>query len=189
MRNMLRFPDLKARKIAKGWPQLRDLIETHGFPPGFYLTPQQRCWWEDEVETWLEARLPLLIPASSHRCAAVPHEGRRIADAAPPKQSRDRGGPEKDLPKKGEARGREGSVMKSQTDFVWRDLALSSVAARRRSSPSSRMRPIRTFSAFDTRTAGQARRLTRARDAAYSHARHLLARETAVGAPSRTQVY
>ena len=58
----VRFPDLKARKIAKGWPQLRDLIETHGFPPGFYLTPQQRCWWEDEVETWLEARLPLFYP-------------------------------------------------------------------------------------------------------------------------------
>ena len=56
MRTILRFRDLRDRGIIKNWPTLRRAIDNRGFPPGFMLSPRQRCWFEDEVEAWLEAR-------------------------------------------------------------------------------------------------------------------------------------
>jgi predicted DNA-binding transcriptional regulator AlpA len=55
-RRLVKFNDLKARQIAKNHPSLKDLIEKHGFPPGFWTGPNTHAWWEDEVEMWLAAR-------------------------------------------------------------------------------------------------------------------------------------
>ena len=53
----LRFRDLKERRIVNSWPQLRHLIEKHGFPPGRMFGPNTRAWDEEtEIEPWLENR-------------------------------------------------------------------------------------------------------------------------------------
>jgi predicted DNA-binding transcriptional regulator AlpA len=53
---LLRFKHLKQRRIVENWPQLKRLVERHGFPPGIYLSPNTRAWPEDEVDRWLESR-------------------------------------------------------------------------------------------------------------------------------------
>jgi hypothetical protein len=53
---ILRFADLKQRKIVLNWPALRFLIKEQGFPPGKLLSPNRRGWPEEEVEQWLKNR-------------------------------------------------------------------------------------------------------------------------------------
>jgi hypothetical protein len=55
-RTILRYADLKQRKIVNNWPSLLRWIAREGFPAGFRLGPQQRAWFEDEVDSWLESR-------------------------------------------------------------------------------------------------------------------------------------
>jgi predicted DNA-binding transcriptional regulator AlpA len=55
-RRLIRFSDLKALGVVTNWPQVRRLVETQNFPPGFYLGPNSRCWFEDEVCQWLGSR-------------------------------------------------------------------------------------------------------------------------------------
>ena len=52
----IRFKHLKERRVVDNWPTLQRWIELYGFPPGRYLGPNTRCWTEDEVAAWLEAR-------------------------------------------------------------------------------------------------------------------------------------
>lgn len=55
-RVLVRFKDLKARGIVRSWEQLKNLIKREGFPPGFHLSANTRCWDETEVESWLATR-------------------------------------------------------------------------------------------------------------------------------------
>jgi predicted DNA-binding transcriptional regulator AlpA len=51
---ILRFEDLKQRKIISNRPTLKRRQEKHGFPLGFKVG-NARFWTEDEVEAWLAA--------------------------------------------------------------------------------------------------------------------------------------
>lgn len=53
---LLRFADLKAAQIVTNWPQVRRLVDSRGFPPGFLLSPGCRVWDAAEVESWLQSR-------------------------------------------------------------------------------------------------------------------------------------
>jgi predicted DNA-binding transcriptional regulator AlpA len=53
---LLRFSDLKARRIVATWPTLRHWIEREGFPPGRKLGPNARAWTEQEINEWLAGR-------------------------------------------------------------------------------------------------------------------------------------
>ncbi|MBJ7410852.1 MAG: hypothetical protein JHD15_10905 [Phenylobacterium sp.] len=68
---LLRFADLKARKIVTNWPQLKRLVDNYGFPPGYLLSPAVRVWDSEDVEAWLESRRTASRAASpSHQVAA-----------------------------------------------------------------------------------------------------------------------
>lgn len=53
---LLRFSDLKAANVVTSWPQLKRLVDQHGFPPGFKLSPAVRVFPEHEVLAWVAAR-------------------------------------------------------------------------------------------------------------------------------------
>jgi predicted DNA-binding transcriptional regulator AlpA len=83
MRTILRFSDLAERKVVSNWPQVRRLIDNHGFPEGFMLGANSRAWFEDEVDAWLKSRpsaseaKPPLRGGAAQRVAA-----KREAEAA-----------------------------------------------------------------------------------------------------------
>jgi predicted DNA-binding transcriptional regulator AlpA len=52
----LRFRDLKERNVVDSWPQLNNLIDNYGFPPGRLTSPQIRVWTESEIAEWLASR-------------------------------------------------------------------------------------------------------------------------------------
>lgn len=61
-RNLLRFKDLKSRNIAQSRQQLTKMVEEYGFPAGFRMPGMIiRCWFEDEVYSWLESAPSALI--------------------------------------------------------------------------------------------------------------------------------
>ena len=53
---LLRYRNLKERGIANSWPQLKRMIELHGFPRGRLLSPNIRAWTEDEIGAWIASR-------------------------------------------------------------------------------------------------------------------------------------
>lgn len=53
---LLRFADLKAANVVTSWPQLKRLVDNHGFPSGYLLSPAVRVWDAESVEEWLHAR-------------------------------------------------------------------------------------------------------------------------------------
>lgn len=53
---LLRFAELRERGIVRNREQLRCLINEHGFPRGFLLTPNARVYDDAEVEAWLDSR-------------------------------------------------------------------------------------------------------------------------------------
>ncbi len=53
---LLRFRDLKERGIVNSWPQLRRLIDLHGFPRGRLLSPNTRAWTGAEIDAWIASR-------------------------------------------------------------------------------------------------------------------------------------
>ena len=55
-RIIVRFADLKRRKIINNWPTLLRWIEREGFPSGFKLGPNTLVWFEDEIEAWIASR-------------------------------------------------------------------------------------------------------------------------------------
>jgi hypothetical protein len=54
--SLLRFSDLKKRRIVENWPTLRRWVEKEGFPPGLMLGPNTRGWREEEINEWLASR-------------------------------------------------------------------------------------------------------------------------------------
>jgi hypothetical protein len=68
-RHLLRFGDLKEQGIVRNWPQLRRLVETQGFPQGFYLSANTRVWDDSAVEEWLANR-PITREQQSESAAA-----------------------------------------------------------------------------------------------------------------------
>jgi predicted DNA-binding transcriptional regulator AlpA len=53
---LLRFCDLKARKIVTKHVTLKRWIEKDGFPPGRWLGPNTRVWLKSEVHDWIASR-------------------------------------------------------------------------------------------------------------------------------------
>lgn len=53
---LLRFADLRERGVVRNWPQLKRLVDSAGFPPGYHLSPGTRVWDADVVESWLDQR-------------------------------------------------------------------------------------------------------------------------------------
>jgi predicted DNA-binding transcriptional regulator AlpA len=53
---LLRFADLKTRGIVRSWPQLKNLQQLHGFPPGKMLSPNVRTWTEEEIDAYYASR-------------------------------------------------------------------------------------------------------------------------------------
>jgi predicted DNA-binding transcriptional regulator AlpA len=58
----VRFGDIKAAGIATSWEQLYRLIDKQAFPVGVRLSPNVRAWRLDDIETWLDRRLPPFLP-------------------------------------------------------------------------------------------------------------------------------
>ena len=56
MSALLRFRDLKDRKIVTNHVTLGRWIAKEGFPPGRMLGPNTRVWREDEINAWLDSR-------------------------------------------------------------------------------------------------------------------------------------
>jgi predicted DNA-binding transcriptional regulator AlpA len=56
MIRLLRFADLEARNIVHSWPQLKRLVEKHGFPKGRMISPNIRAWDEAEIDEWFKSR-------------------------------------------------------------------------------------------------------------------------------------
>jgi hypothetical protein len=52
-RSLIKFDDLKDRRICENHTRLKDLITNQGFPPGFWTGPNTHVWWEEEVDVWL----------------------------------------------------------------------------------------------------------------------------------------
>lgn len=67
---LLRFADLKGRGVVSSWPQLRRLVDNHGFPPGYLLSPAVRVWDAGVVEAWLDCRRAASRPIADHQAAA-----------------------------------------------------------------------------------------------------------------------
>ncbi len=53
---LLRFRDLKDRRIVSNHVTLGRWIAKEGFPPGFMLGPNTRVWREDDIDAWLDCR-------------------------------------------------------------------------------------------------------------------------------------
>jgi predicted DNA-binding transcriptional regulator AlpA len=61
---LLRFRDLRERRIVENWPTLLRWIEREGFPAGIRLGPNCRAWESTAVADWLEGRR---IPAPARQ--------------------------------------------------------------------------------------------------------------------------
>ena len=53
---LLRFRDLKDRKIVLNHVTLKRWVDQEGFPPGRLLGPNTRVWTEAEIEAWVADR-------------------------------------------------------------------------------------------------------------------------------------
>ena len=59
--NLLRFEDLRAKRIVRTWTTLNNWIDKRGFPPG-RIIGRFRTWTEPEVMAWIEAQPSDKIP-------------------------------------------------------------------------------------------------------------------------------
>jgi len=55
-RRLIRFRDLQERGVVQNWTQLKRLVDTQGFPSGFWLSLNTRAWFEDEIDGWVRSR-------------------------------------------------------------------------------------------------------------------------------------
>jgi predicted DNA-binding transcriptional regulator AlpA len=53
---LLRYSDLKARKIVNNRATLANWIKNYGFPPGKMLGPNTRTWTPDEIAEYYASR-------------------------------------------------------------------------------------------------------------------------------------
>jgi predicted DNA-binding transcriptional regulator AlpA len=67
---LLRFADLKARNVVTNWPQLKRLVDNHGFPAGYLLSPAVRVWDASDIEAWLNARRSAARASHTNQVAA-----------------------------------------------------------------------------------------------------------------------
>jgi hypothetical protein len=51
-----RFVDLQDLGLVNNWPQLKILVEQHGFPPGFLLGVNTRAWLTTDIDKWITSR-------------------------------------------------------------------------------------------------------------------------------------
>lgn len=75
---LLRFRDLKDRRIVSNHVTLGRWIAKEGFPPGCMLGPNTRVWRESEIEAWLQSR-PIKIqkpPKRGNEAGEPLHRGR-----------------------------------------------------------------------------------------------------------------
>jgi predicted DNA-binding transcriptional regulator AlpA len=79
MVQLLRFYDLRARKIVNNRASLRNRIERDGFPAGRMIGRNARAWTEPEVDDWVMSR-PSAGPAA--RGAAKAKADRKRAGKA-----------------------------------------------------------------------------------------------------------
>jgi hypothetical protein len=56
MTTLLRFADLRERKIVETHTTLARWIAQEGFPPGFMVGPNTRAWREADVDAWIASR-------------------------------------------------------------------------------------------------------------------------------------
>jgi hypothetical protein len=73
MISLLRYADLKARKIIRNRPQLKRLQDLHGFPRGRMFSPNTRTWTEEEIAAWYATR-PAVEPGQWRGAARIKHE-------------------------------------------------------------------------------------------------------------------
>jgi hypothetical protein len=76
---LLRFGDLKNRKIVNNHVKLARWILREGFPSGFMLGPNTRVWRESEVDAWLASR-----PIANKQLRGA---AKRNAEAAAPNEA------------------------------------------------------------------------------------------------------
>jgi predicted DNA-binding transcriptional regulator AlpA len=53
---LIDFAELKRRKVANNHAHLTSLINDHGFPPGFWISPNKHRWTPRSVREWLASR-------------------------------------------------------------------------------------------------------------------------------------
>jgi len=53
---LIRYPNLVEKGVVKSRMTLKRLIDSQGFPPGALITPNCRCWDEEEVDRWIASR-------------------------------------------------------------------------------------------------------------------------------------
>jgi len=53
---VIRFSDLKEKGVVNNRATLSRWIKQSGFPPGFLIGPNSRCWYEQEIDDWLSHR-------------------------------------------------------------------------------------------------------------------------------------
>lgn len=82
---LLDFSDLQRRKIANNHTQLQNLIRDHGFPKGFWTSPNAHRWTPRSVREWLASRTTGPSPhvqARATKSAAVRRDRRHLAREA-----------------------------------------------------------------------------------------------------------
>ena len=80
MTHLLRFGDLRARRIVNNWASLRNRIQRDGFPRGRMIGPNACAWTEEEINDWVMSR-PSAGPAA-RGAAKVKAERKRAGEAA-----------------------------------------------------------------------------------------------------------
>ena len=59
---LLRFDDLRERRIVRNRTTLYRWIKEQNFPPGALIGANSRVWTEEEIEAWLAAKMRVSDP-------------------------------------------------------------------------------------------------------------------------------
>jgi hypothetical protein len=71
---LIDFAELKRRNIADNYAHLTSLIKDHGFPPGFWTSPNKHRWTPRSVREWLVTRptgQPSIVRARAAKSVAA----------------------------------------------------------------------------------------------------------------------
>ena len=61
---VVRFSDSKERGVVNNRGTLSRWIKNSEFPSGFLIGPNSRCWYEHEIDDWLDSRADLTDPTN-----------------------------------------------------------------------------------------------------------------------------